>query len=244
MNKEISRRNVDTTIYILILFFLITFLVYDTIYYDEQEHFPPKVNADTSDSLSTKTPETAISASTIANDTYAIDEESNATNATTNISNYTYAIDEESNVTTNISNEEELEEFVFDFTTYKYPEYEGISGESFERGDKIIFLGEEGTLLNGKIENGKVTSSVLQISDGQEKIMLIYYQKDHYIYGHLELIMYPQEEGKKNSAIMKQNGKELSDCLVYDSGLGYLTYVKALFEPDRVSPGLKARVFC
>ena len=211
MNKEISRPNVETTIniiFIIIIFFLITFLFYDTIY------FPPKVNTDTSDSLSTKMPETAISASTIANDSYVIDEESNVINGTTNI-----------------PNEEEPGKFVFDFTTYKYPEYEGISGESFEIGDKIIFLGKEGTLSNGKIENGKITSSVLEISDGQEKIILIYYQKNHYIYGHLELIMYPQEEGEKNSAIMKQNGKELSDCLVYDSGLGYLTYVKALFEP-------------
>ena len=124
----------------------------------------------------------------------------------------------------------------------EYPD--ASKGGTFEVGDKVEYLGVKGGIYGGHIENGEITSSTFIIKDESDRMLLNYNQHDDPDYGHLELIMYPQEEGEDNSVIMKQDGKDTGVCLIYDPSFNFNNYVTATFSPEQVPESLKGRLYC
>jgi hypothetical protein len=147
MNEDMSRQNIETTIYVVVLAVLVLFLIYD-IYAGGQEAKPTEEDALLEELLAAGPDSVSnITESPKPEDTYEVDEQSGTIN-----------------VTTNISDEEELGELVSDFITDQYFESEGISGEfksiePFEEKLYIVTISVEADLLEKSDTKNYVTET-------------------------------------------------------------------------------------
>jgi len=103
-------------------------------------------------------------------------------------------------------------------------------GGNFSENDKVEYLGVKGTIIYGRIENGKVVSSHLQIND-EEGAALVYASSDHPTYGHVALALYPRR-GAGGEYDFYDNG-ELVAIMKYKSDYSFNSYVIAACEPNR-----------
>jgi hypothetical protein len=111
-------------------------------------------------------------------------------------------------------------------TLEEYPN--AALGGNFDNGDKVEFLGVKGTIVIGKIKNGKPSEN-LQINN-ETATLLVYVSFDNPTYGHMALVHYPQRgEGEYD---LYQND-ELIATLKYGSDYSLNAYVTVACEPDK-----------
>ena len=91
--------------------------------------------------------------------------------------------------------------------------HDASSVGTYTSGDRVYIPEYDirGIIENGKIEDGKVTSSLLYVLNEQGQTILRYRQMDHFELGHLELISYPQR-GEKGEVYIKIDGRD-SGCV-------------------------------
>lgn len=125
-------------------------------------------------------------------------------------------------------------------TTDESPDTPSASGYSdalsgtFGTGDKVEYLGVKGTIVTGKIENGKVTLEPLQINDDSlpdsdpKAPLLIYGSFEHPTYGTMAMAHYAQRNGGEYDLY---DGEELVATLKFVQGYSLNAYVIAACEP-------------
>ena len=131
----------------------------------------------------------------------------------------------EENIT--IENETESNESqITNLTTIEeYPD--ALLGGNFSVGDKVEFLGVKGTIITGKIEDGRPSEN-LQINN-ETAPLLVYTSFDDPTYGHMALAHYPQHgEGEYD---LYQND-ELIATLKYMGNYSFDAYVAIVCEPE------------
>jgi len=151
--------------------------------------------------------------------------ESNETEINETEKNKTKKEKPETNIT--IENETEANESqTTNLTTLEYPN--ATLGGNFNSGDKVEFLGVKGTIVIGKIKNGKPSEN-FQINN-ETATLLVYVSFDNPTYGHMALVHYPQRgEGEYD---LYQND-DLIATLKYGSNYSLNAYVTVACEPDK-----------
>lgn len=113
-------------------------------------------------------------------------------------------------------------------TAEEYPN--AALGGTFGTDDKVEYLGVKGTIVTGRIENGKVTLEPLQIND-ESGALVVYGSFDHPTYGHMAMAHYPKRGGGEGEYDLYDDGELVATMMVV-KGYGRNAHVIAACEPD------------